>query len=82
MSDVFTTDQWKFCQLKYILKAIKWQKEKFLASIFLLLPVKYRFFKNRDHVFNLLFCKQPEKHGTAEKGKEQENVPITLDYIV
>ena len=57
-------------KLKYILKAIKYQKEKVLANIPLLFLVKGGFFKlgsrvylKFDHLFNFPFCKQPEKHG-------------------
>ena len=57
------------CQLKYILKATK---GKVLASTLLLLLVKDGFLKSSsqvylkfDHVFNLLFYKQPEKHGST-----------------
>ena len=50
------------CQLKYIVKLQKHQKEKVLANTLLLLLVKGGFFKIEDHVFNLLFLKQPEKH--------------------
>ena len=55
------------CKLKYILKAIKYQKKKVLANTLLLLLVKGGFLKsasrvhlNFDHAFNFPFRKQPE----------------------
>ena len=51
------------CQLKYILKAIKLEKEKVLANILLLLLIKDGFLKSRscvylkfDHVYNCYFA--------------------------
>ena len=63
----------KGCKLKYILKAIKYQKKKVLANILLLLLVKGGFLKsasrvhlNFDHAFNFPFRKQPENTVTPE----------------